>query len=119
MTSGKNNGETVLLEYAAGDCLIQSEADALELVAACVEHGCSKLLIDAACFSEDFYHLRTGLAGAVLQKFANYSIKAAVVASHEATYRGKFEDFMLEANRGSQLRIFKGRNEAIAWLLAV
>jgi PadR family transcriptional regulator, regulatory protein AphA len=118
MIPGVSDGnETVLLEYAAGDCLLQKEADALDLVAACGEHGCNRLLIDAACLSEDFFRLRTGLAGAVLQKFVNYSIKAAIVAPPGSAQQGKFKDFMLEANRGGQFRIFSSRQAAIDWLV--
>jgi PadR family transcriptional regulator, regulatory protein AphA len=111
-----NMNGTTILELASGGGLVQSERDALDLVSACGEHDCSKLLIDAACFSEDFFRLRTGLAGAVLQKFTNYRIQAAVVAPPGAASQGKFRDFMLETNRGNQFRIVEDREAALGWL---
>jgi hypothetical protein len=52
----------------------------------------------------------------VLQKFANYHMKVAVVlqASH---IKGKFGEFVLETNRGSQLRVFQSPEEAEQWLV--
>lgn len=114
-----NNGNTVLIEYSAGDFLLEKEADGLTIVAACMEKQCNRLLIDAACLSEDFFHLSTGLAGSVLQKFVNYSIRAAVMAPRGAASQGKFKDFMLETNRGNQFRIFESRAEAVKWLVGM
>jgi PadR family transcriptional regulator AphA len=113
----RKSGERIA-ELDAGGGFIRTEQDALDLVAACMERGADRLLIDANCLSEAFFRLRTGLAGAVLQKFANYGLKAAVVAPFGAARRGKFEDFVLETNRGNQFGIFEGREEAIGWLAA-
>jgi PadR family transcriptional regulator, regulatory protein AphA len=108
--------DDTIVELKAGDGLVQCENDALDLVSACAEHDASKLLVDAACLSEEFFRLRTGLAGAVLQKLVNYGIRAAVVAPPGAAQQGKFKDFWLETNRGSQLRFADDREAALAWL---
>jgi PadR family transcriptional regulator, regulatory protein AphA len=112
----EKNG-VIMVELAAGGGTVKSERDALDLVSACVEHGTNRLLMDAACLPDEFFRLRTGLAGAVLQKLVNYQIKAAVIAPPGAAQQGKFRDFMLETNRGGQFRIFEGREEAIDWLV--
>lgn len=117
MITSLKNGVRIV-ELNAGGGLVRTEQDALDLVAACMERGAERLLIDSNCLSEEFFRLRTGLAGAVLQKLANYNLKAAVVAPESAVRRGKFEDFVLETNRGEQFRIFEGREEAISWLTA-
>ena len=62
---------------------ISSEADALDAVAACGEYETYKLLIPGENLSEAFFDLKSGLAGAVLLKFSNYCIKAAVVVQQK------------------------------------
>jgi PadR family transcriptional regulator, regulatory protein AphA len=57
------------------DCLpeaaLRSSRDALDLVAACGENRIERLLLHEQNLSEDFYQLKTGLAGEVLLKFSN------------------------------------------------
>ena len=104
------------VECLAGGGLIQAERDALDLAAACWEHQTARLLIHAASLSEDFYQLKTGLAGAVLQKFANYHIRAAAVIPAELAGQGRFGEMVLEANRGNQFRVFQDHAAAERWL---
>jgi hypothetical protein len=50
-----------------------------------------------------FFQLRSGFAGAVLQKLANYRFELAVVGDISAHTESStaFRDFVREANRGS------------------
>lgn len=106
------------VEALAGDGRIESENDALELVAACGEFQTHRLLIHAENLTDDFYRLRTGLAGAVLQKFVNYSVKVAAVLPPELVNQGRFQEMALEANRSNRLfHIFHERERAEAWLV--
>lgn len=114
------SGGTSLIECLPGDehdpSRIGSEADALDLVGICGEHQIHRLLLHAANLTDDFYNLRTGLAGTVLQKFVNYRIRAAAVLTPELATQGRFGEMVREANRGRQFRVFYDRAEAEAWL---
>ena len=84
-----------ILECLPDGGTIASEDDALELVGLCGEHLAERLLLSASNLAEDFYFLRSGLAGAVLLKFTNYHIRAAAVlaplrAAAEAQGRADF-----------------------------
>lgn len=96
---------------------LQSEQDALDLVAACEEHGAPRLLLHASNLSTDFYRLSTRLAGDTLLKLSNYHIKAAVVLTPELVGDGKFSEFVLETNRGRDFRVFYERQAALEWLV--
>jgi PadR family transcriptional regulator, regulatory protein AphA len=113
------NGQLSYVECQPESGVITSEADALELVSACGEYMCHRLLIHASNLSPDFYNLRTGLAGAVLLKFSNYHIQAAAVIPTETASQGRFGEFVLETNRGQQFRIFPNRQNAEAWLASL
>lgn len=107
------------VEVLSGDGRIEKESDALELVGACGEYRTLRLMIHAENLSEDFFHLRTGLAGEVLLKFSNYRIKFAAVLTPELVNQGRFYEMVLEANRSNRMfHVFYERDKAEAWLVA-
>lgn len=112
----KNNQKYIRLGHTGA--LIQAERDALELLSICAEHGTNLLLIQGERLSDAFLQLRTGVAGAVLQKFVLYNIKAAAVLD-ENRIKGKFKDFVSESNRGNTFRVYGSFDEAEHWLLNI
>lgn len=96
---------------------INTEQDTLDLIALCGEHDTNLLMLHRSAISDDFFRLKTGVAGRILQKFINYQVKASAVISEEDIKNGKFEDMVLEANRGSHFRVFANRDDAEKWLL--
>lgn len=95
---------------------IREEQDGIALVSACAEHDTNKLLLPAACLSDDFLQLSTRVAGHVMQKLANYNIKAAAVMGRQKI-RGKFRNFLIEASRGKLFHAFEELEQAEHWLL--
>lgn len=96
---------------------IERERDALDLVAACGEQRASRLLIHAGNLTDDFFNLKTGLAGAMLLKFSNYAIKVALLLAPEAI-SGRFGEMAMEANRvNREFHVFFEREAAEAWLV--
>jgi hypothetical protein len=94
---------------------LESELEALDLAAVCVENETDRLLLYAESLTEDFYRLRTGLAGEILQKFVNYNIQVAAVIPLEQVNQGRFQEMVLEANRGCQFHVFQTREKAEQW----
>jgi PadR family transcriptional regulator, regulatory protein AphA len=106
------------------DCLpeaaLRSSRDALDLVAACGENRIERLLLHEQNLSEDFYQLKTGLAGEVLLKFSNYRIRAAAVLPTELVNRyERFREMVLESNRGRQFRVYPSIEAAEEWLIGL
>lgn len=101
-----------------GGQLLTSEADALDLVAACGEHGVPRLMLHAENLSEAFYDLRTRLAGSVMLKFTNYWIKVAAVLPAERLQTGRFAEMAVETRLNREFRIFTDLAAAETWLLA-
>jgi hypothetical protein len=95
---------------------IEDDQAALELVGICGEEGTDRVMLHSANMPADFFILNTGLAGKILLKFVNYSIRVAAVFTPEQVNRGKFYEFALETNRGNQFRIFYTGQEAEEWL---
>ncbi len=105
------------IECLTAEKPIQAEQDALDLIAACGEHDTNLLMIHAEALSDDFFKLRTGLAGMILQKFINYRVRTAVVLQGEVKFTGKFKEFLAEANKGKDFRVFNSTEEAENWLI--
>lgn len=96
--------------------LIQSERDALELLSVCAENGTNLLLIHGDRLSDEFLQLKTGVAGAILQKFVMYNIKTVAVLDG-GRIKGKFRELISESNRGNTFRVYEDLDEAERWLL--
>ena len=85
--------------------LIATEADGLELVGTAAWQGIDLVVLPASRLGVDFFRLRTGLAGAITQKFANYRLRLAVVGDISAHLEtgNALRDFVRESNQGRQL----------------
>ncbi len=115
----KEAGTKKYIEYASVEAPIRTEQHALDLLSAGYEHDTRLLLIHAEALADDFFRLRTGLAGALLQKFANYQANVAVVLTDEQRIQGKFKEFLAESNRGTTFRVFRTVEDAENWFLTL
>lgn len=96
------------------EVIIRDAQDALDLMATIrYNHGCDKAVIDKANITEDFFHLRTGLAGEILQKFANYHFAVAIVGDFDMYDSKSLHDFIYESNKGRQIFFVKDRQSAL------
>ncbi|MCG7409576.1 DUF4180 domain-containing protein [Paenibacillus sp. ACRRX] len=96
---------------------LSTENDALDLIALCWEHEANALMIHYATISEDFFKLKTKVAGNMIQKFINYGIKAAAIIPPETIQKGRFKEMAMETNKGNHFRLYESTEEAEAWLL--
>lgn len=104
------------LYLTSRDSLIRSEQDARDIVSLCIEHDTNAVLLDGDSLSDDFVKLRTGLAGAVLQKFGNY-IKVAVTIKGGQNFPVRFQELVSELSTRNTFRIFTNLEDAVSWLL--
>jgi PadR family transcriptional regulator, regulatory protein AphA len=107
------------IESLPGSDLLDSEQAALDLVAACGESNTFLLLLHAENLPDDFYNLRTGLAGNILQKFVNYHLHVAAVLTPDLANQGRFGEMVREANRGNQFNVFYDHASAERWLTSL
>lgn len=96
---------------------LSTENDALDLIALCWEHDANALMIHYATLSEDFFKLKTKVAGNIIQKFINYGIKAATIIPKEIIQKGRFKEMTMETNKGNHFRLYENKEEAEKWLL--
>ena len=103
------HGENVLVSDKDGPPL-RDEQDALDLIGRALFVGedaepAHWTVIPVERLRNDFFQLSTGIAGAIAQKLAMYRLGLAVVGdiSSYTAASPAFNDFVVEANRGSQM----------------
>ena len=97
-------GQTVLV--APGDAGPYETVDQFTaLIGDCLGEGAVVLALPVEAIGEEFFRLRSGLAGEVLQKLVNYRIKLAIVGdvSRQVEASSAFRDLVVEAERGTDL----------------
>lgn len=95
---------------------VSSTQEMLDLMADAHYRGARKLMLRSDQLHEDFYNLKTGLAGEILQKFSNYYMQLAVVGDFSAYQNKSFRNFMRECNRYRQMFFVENTDEAIKYL---
>ncbi|MFJ3906472.1 DUF4180 domain-containing protein [Streptomyces sp. NPDC090025] len=98
------HGTPVFFCAAEGPPLL-GERDALDVIGEGSYAGASWAAVPVERFGDDFFRLRTKLAGDIVQKFANYRLGLAVVGdiSRHLEASSALRDFVRESNRGTQL----------------
>jgi hypothetical protein len=74
------------------------------------------IVIDEQDLSPDFFDLRTGFAGEVLQKFTNYRARLAIVVADPAAYGSRFSELAHEHRTHKCVRFFASGQLARQWL---
>lgn len=98
--------------------LLAAERDVLDLIGATFGQEIDTVAVPASRLGADFFSLRSGLAGAVTQKFVNYQLRLAIVGDVSSHVRASdaFRDWVIESNRGRHLWFVADQAELISKL---
>ncbi|MFI5827897.1 DUF4180 domain-containing protein [Streptomyces sp. NPDC051578] len=97
----RQHGVPVLVCDAEG-ARIATVQDALDHLIGVAFQGADMVAVPTVRFDDGFFDLRTGLAGAVMQKFVDYRLRLVVVGDLSPHLRSgtALRDMVREANRG-------------------
>lgn len=112
----KTDFPDAIAELVMGTATITSPGVILDIMGDIGYQGCSKLIIHSGDLSPDFFDLRTGLAGEVLQKFSNYRMRLAIVGDFSHLTSRSWRDFIRESNRGRKVSFLPTLDEALSSL---
>ena len=93
---------------------IREPNDIPTALSASIENG--GLVLDEKELSAEFFDLRTGFAGEVLQKFTNYRARLAIVVADAAAYGSRFSELVYEQRANRSVRFFSTGQQARLWL---
>lgn len=106
-----------IAEIISDDIVIKTPQDALDLMAEAEYFQARSLILKEMNLSPEFFDLRTGVAGEILLKFANYRVKLAVIGEFKKYKSRSLEAFIRESNRGKQISFVPDRGTAIASII--
>ncbi|WP_311518038.1 DUF4180 domain-containing protein [Paenibacillus polymyxa] len=96
------------------EIIINNVQDALDLMASVrYADDADKLIIDKSNITEEFFELKTKLAGEILQKYVNYQVKLSVVGDFDVYDSNSLRDFICECNNGEYFFFLKTKEEAL------
>lgn len=99
----KNNGKSIAHVHTKKPILtdVQSALDLMATVR--YEAGCEAIILDKEALAEEFFDLKSRLAGEIIQKYVNYGIKLAIIGDFSGYTSQALHDFIYESNNGKNL----------------
>lgn len=104
---------TTIAEVVAEGVVVATPQDGLDLIGNAWYLGAEHVLIAAEHLHPDFFDLRTGLAGEVLQKASNYRMRLTIIGDFEGVTSRSLQAFIAESNRGGLVAFVADREEAV------
>lgn len=107
-----------IAEITSDKLVIETAEDGLDLLGNIYYQGFDRMIIHAANIHPDFFDLKNGMAGEMLQKFSNYRMRLAIVGDFSGYTSKSITDFMYESNNGKQVNFLGSLEEALEKLSA-
>jgi hypothetical protein len=108
-----HNIDAKIAEFNSNKTILNIAQDALDLMVIASEKDTNKIILHENNIHPDFFKLKSGLAGEVLQKFANYHIKLAIIGDFHKYTSKSLKSFITESNSGNQFFFVSNIYEAI------
>ena len=107
-------GKSKVAVINSSDTIIAGVQDSLDLMAS-VRHmyDCDKMIIYKKNIIDDFFDLKTRIAGEILQKYTNYRMRLAIVGDFGVYTSKSLKDFIFESNKGNQVFFLSDEQTAL------
>ena len=107
-----NHDGIFMAELLADDVAINDVQDALDIMANAAYAGAERLIIHEKNIIADFFDLKTGIAGEILQKFSTYNMPLAIVGDFSKYTSKSLRDFIYESNKMGRVNFVQNVEEA-------
>jgi hypothetical protein len=101
-----------IAEIEATGIIIHNVQDALDILVNCAYQGASKIIVQASHIVPEFFDLKTGVAGEILQKFSTYQIQLAIVGDFTKYTSKSLQDFIFESNKVGRINFVASIEDA-------
>lgn len=108
-----NINETKIAEVISDVNVINKIEDGLDLLGNLYYQGFEKIIIYEKNITPDFFDLKSGIAGEILQKFSTYRICLAIVGDFSKYKSKSLNDFIFESNKVRHINFASTCTEAI------
>ncbi len=108
------HNDIIIAVVSSDTVIIKDVQDALDFAMSVqYETNAERIILNQEALSDDFYHLKTRLAGEILQKFINYGGKIAIYGDFSHYTSKPLKGFIFESNKGKDVFFVATKEEAI------
>ena len=108
-----------IAELIADSVIVNTIQDALDIMCHAGELEAQSIVLHQNQLAPEFFDLKSGLAGEILQKFSNYRMRLAIVGDFSRYESQALKAFITECNRGSQVFFVSSGEKAIHKLASI
>lgn len=102
-----------IAEITSEQLIITTAEDGLDLLGSLYYQEFDGVILYEKNLNPDFFDLKSGMAGELLQKFSNYRFLLAVVGDFNKYQSQSLQDFIFESNKGKKISFVNSLEEAI------
>lgn len=114
-----NLNDKKIAEVISDETIISTAEDGLDLLGNLYYQGFDSIVLYENNVTPDFFDLKNGIAGEILQKFSTYRVKLAIVGDFSKYSSKSLTDFIYESNRGKHINFVNSTTEALKILSAL
>jgi hypothetical protein len=102
-----------VLSFPPDGAVISDDRQVVDLIALALSHKARLLVLPVSRLHTDFFVLRTGVAGAIVQKFVQYRLPVAFLGdiTEYLAASSSLRAFVYEANRGKDFWFVTDKSE--------
>ncbi len=82
---------------------IQTPQDGIDLFGNANYQGFERIMLHNKNITPDFFDLKNGMAGEILQKFSTYRVRLAIISDFSNYESRSLQDFIRESNQGGKI----------------
>lgn len=102
-----------IAEIFSEELVINNVEDGLNLMGDLYYQGFDRIIIHKKNILPEFFDLKNGIAGEILQKFSNYRIRLVIVGNFSALSGQSIRNFIFESNKGTQVNFLESVSKAV------
>jgi hypothetical protein len=109
-----NNSNKNIAVISSSAIIIKNGQDALDLITKVrYDHGCDSMIINKKNIAEDFFDLKSGIAGEIMQKYINYDMILAIVGEFDSYNSKSLKSLIYESNKLKKIVFTSTEKEAL------
>lgn len=97
---------------ASDQLVVNNVDDALDILGNCSYQGAAGIILQEQQITPEFFDLKTGIAGEILQKFSTYQMRLAIVGAFDKYSSKALKDFIYESNKAGRINFVADVAEA-------
>jgi len=103
-----------IAEIQSDGIIIRKWRDIIDIISQMLSRKVDALILHEKNLAPEFFQLKTGIAGEILQKLANSKIKVAFVGDFDSYKSKSLKAFIAESNLGNQVNFSADLQSAIS-----